>query len=56
LGGLALDTSGKIYVANQGGASVTVHAKGATGNATPIATINGTTNTDLVDIHDVAVH
>ena len=44
--GLALDSAGKIYVANEGtgevtGGSVTVYAAGATGNAAPVATIIG---------------
>jgi sugar lactone lactonase YvrE len=43
--GIALDASGNIYVTNFGNAtnpvSVTVYAAGATGNATPTATITG---------------
>jgi len=42
--GIALDGAGNIYVANQG--SITVYAAGASGNATPIATIAGV-NTGL---------
>ncbi|MBV8594458.1 MAG: hypothetical protein JOZ27_09185 [Caulobacteraceae bacterium] len=43
--GIALDRSGRIYVANIGG-SVTVFAAGATGNAAPAQTITGS-NTGL---------
>ena len=43
--GVALDAGGRIYVANEGqnanGASVTVYAPDATGDATPIAIIPG---------------
>ena len=37
--GIALDTSGKIYVASQSGASVTIYAAGTTGNTAPTVTI-----------------
>ena len=40
--GLALDTSGNIYVSNRGGNSVTAYSAGATGNASPAKTISGT--------------
>ena len=45
--GIAVDTAGRIYVANEDNnsnypASVTVYAAGATGNATPVTTIAGT--------------
>ncbi len=44
--GIAVDSSGKIYVANRGGgrtnvSSITVYAAGSSGNVTPIATITG---------------
>jgi hypothetical protein len=44
--GIALDSAGNVFVTNQGGGpgrdgSVTEFAKGANGNATPIATIAG---------------
>ncbi len=47
--GLALDSKGNIYVANEGSTinaagSVTVYPAGSTGNATPSATIAGTTS------------
>ena len=48
--GIALDAAGRLYVANYGVAegpgSITVYAAGATGNATPTATIAGS-NTGL---------
>jgi len=56
--GLALDSSGKIYVANEGTnqatSSVTVYAAGATGNAAPLATISGSA-TLLNDPHGLAL-
>jgi sugar lactone lactonase YvrE len=55
--GLALDSTGKLYVADEnscGPASVTVYAAGATGNATPVATISGS-NTLLTYSHAVAL-
>ncbi len=44
--GIAVDSSGKIYVANRGGgrtseSSITVYAAGSNGNVKPIATIAG---------------
>jgi sugar lactone lactonase YvrE len=55
---LALDTAGNIYVVNGNdgstGNSVTVYAVGATGNATPTATISGT-NTTFADPNGIAV-
>lgn len=48
--GLALDAAGRLYVVNYNpntrAASITVYAAGATGNATPVATIAGS-NTGL---------
>jgi DNA-binding beta-propeller fold protein YncE len=38
---VAIDASGKIYVTNQGTASITIYAKGSKGDAAPIATIGG---------------
>lgn len=38
---VAVDATGRIYVANTGSVSVTVYAPGATGNAKPIRTIIG---------------
>src|SRR5260370_5835745 len=43
-----------FYVANFNGNSATVYAAGATGNATPIATIAGS-NTGLTRPHGIAV-
>ncbi len=45
-GGIAVDESGKIYIANgqmvlQGPSSVTVYAAGSNGNVGPIQTITG---------------
>lgn len=47
--GIAVDSSGKIYVANQGSGlfyygSVTIYSPGSNGDATPIATIGGWSN------------
>ena len=39
--GLAVDSSGNIYVANDGSDSITVYSPGSTGNATPAKTISG---------------
>ncbi len=44
--GVAQDSSGNIYVANDKPASIVVYAAGSTGDATPIATISGS-NTRL---------
>jgi hypothetical protein len=44
--GVAVDSAGKIYVANTGLASITVYAAGANGDVAPIATISGS-NTGL---------
>ncbi len=52
-GGLTLDPEGKLYVANSGGNSITVFAAGATGNATPTATIQGS-NTGLAEPDAIA--
>ena len=39
--GIALDGAGNIYVTNFSGNSITVYPAGASGNATPTATIVG---------------
>lgn len=44
--GVALDSSGNIYVTNASGNSVTEYAAGANGNVSPLATISGS-NTQL---------
>ena len=38
---LAFDGAGRLYVANYGANTITVYAAGATGNATPTASISG---------------
>jgi len=38
--GIALDGAGNIYIANALSNTITVYAAGASGNATPTATIN----------------
>src|SRR5439155_1156094 len=46
--GVALDGAGNIYVTDAGSNSITVYAAGASGNATPMATIaGGNTGLDL---------
>ncbi len=40
-GGIAFDSSGKIYVADSGATSVFVYPEGSNGNVTPSATITG---------------
>jgi sugar lactone lactonase YvrE len=46
--GIALDTSGNLYVANVATNVITVYAAGASGNAAPLRTIRGaSTNLDL---------
>ena len=57
--GIALDSNGLIYVTNQGGyeggnISVTVYAAGASGNATPVTTIAGS-STQLARPRGIAV-
>lgn len=52
--GIALDSSGKIYVANAGNDTVTVYAAGANGNVAPTATIGGP-NTGLANPTGVAL-
>jgi hypothetical protein len=52
--GVALDSSGNVYVGNLGNSSVTVYAAGANGNAAPIRRIAGS-NTQLDAVSDVAV-
>jgi len=44
--GIALDATGRLYVANSATNSITVYAAAATGNVTPMATIAGS-NTGL---------
>ncbi|HYB91935.1 MAG TPA: NHL repeat-containing protein, partial [Candidatus Binataceae bacterium] len=56
---IALDSSGNIYVANQGSQvwaadSITVYSAGSNGNATPSATISGT-STGLLSPGGIAV-
>jgi len=56
--GVAVDASGKIYVANAGrGSSITVYAANPSGtlNEAPLATITGT-NTGLNVASGIAVH
>jgi DNA-binding beta-propeller fold protein YncE len=52
--GVALDSTGKIYVANSGGTSITIYAASASGNATPAAPISGAA-TLIGDLHGVDV-
>ncbi|HET9029390.1 MAG TPA: hypothetical protein VFN49_04370 [Candidatus Aquilonibacter sp.] len=52
--GLAVDSGGKLYAANWGNNSIAIFAAGASGAATPIATIAGA-NTLLCGPHAVAV-
>ncbi len=52
--GVALDSSGKIYVTNTGNDSITVYAAGARGNAAPVRTIVGS-NTQLDSPAGIAV-
>jgi hypothetical protein len=53
--GIAVDRSGTIYVANDGGGgSVTIYAAGANGNVAPTATIAGS-NTSLAGTYGLAV-
>ncbi|MGH7814006.1 MAG: NHL repeat-containing protein, partial [Candidatus Binataceae bacterium] len=40
-GGIAVDSSGNIYISNEANDSVTVYARGANGNAAPAITIAG---------------
>lgn len=56
--GLALDSAGDMYVANldfHGNSSITEYAANATGNATPIATVEGS-NTLLNGPEGLAIH
>ena len=53
--GLALDTSGNIYVANSGGGELLEYAAGANGNVAPTATIFGG-STGLLQPSGIAVH
>ncbi|MBV8531243.1 MAG: hypothetical protein JO104_07985 [Candidatus Eremiobacteraeota bacterium] len=48
-----MDSSSKVYVANNGNSSVSVYAAGANGNVAPIQVIKGV-KTKLTDLHDVA--
>jgi sugar lactone lactonase YvrE len=52
--GLALDSTGDLYVANSDTPSITVFASGANGNVTPLRTIAGT-NTQLVNPSGIAL-
>src|SRR5208282_5495 len=52
--GIAVDSSGKIYVADLQAASVTVYSAGSNGNVAPLATISGS-NTGLSGPFGIAV-
>ncbi len=52
---LALDASGRVYVANYDNSSVTIYAAGASGNVAPVATIAGS-NTGLNGPQGLAIH
>src|SRR3989442_13272946 len=56
--GIARDAAGNLYVVNSwsssGSTSITVYAAGASGNATPSATITGN-NTGLSGPHGIAL-
>ena len=52
--GLAVDASGRLYVANDNGNSITVYPVGANGNVAPIMTIVGD-STGLSRPHDIAL-
>lgn len=53
-GGVAVDETGSIYVANTGGNSVTVYASSASGDAVPIRAIRGT-HTGLQSPRGIAI-
>jgi 6-phosphogluconolactonase (cycloisomerase 2 family) len=52
--GIALDATGRLYVANQLGNTITLYPPGATGNASPTATIAGS-NTGLNGPADIVL-
>ncbi|HUO06543.1 MAG TPA: hypothetical protein VMU16_15215 [Candidatus Binataceae bacterium] len=52
--GVALDSTNRIYVANQGNSTITVYPAGASGAITPLATISGS-NTQLDQPTDLAL-
>ena len=52
--GVALDSSGNIYVVDHGAASVFVYSAGSSGDAAPIATISGS-NTGLIHPYGIAL-
>jgi len=52
--GIAVDSQGNIYVANNSGASITEYAAGSNGNVSPIATISGS-NTGLTIPYALAI-
>ncbi len=52
--GIAVDSSGNIYVADDGAASVFVYSAGSTGAAAPLATISGS-NTGLLGPFGIAL-
>ena len=51
---MAFDASGNIYVTNNCNATITIYAKGSSGNAAPIAIIGGS-NTGLTDPQGIAL-
>ncbi|MBV8171050.1 MAG: SBBP repeat-containing protein [Candidatus Eremiobacteraeota bacterium] len=52
--GVAVDSSGNVYVANEGSSSITEYAAGTSGNVAPTKTISGA-STGMLDIRGIAV-